>query len=275
MTTIAADDGLAACDSLWCDQNGNHVDPPDIRKYLYIPENLDIAGVNGAPSVSLFCGDIEPIVLHQLYLLGLISESTLEYELDFLANKISRQFQFGFFVLSLPQWHVDIQDGVEAEYSLVFGGTGGHLVRDAYRAHFDLVEAVNEAILNDQSSGFPTIIFDKGLLSGSNAQCITEADCDSLNQYFDDYVQWQGGAMASTYKHAGYRTSMAEEAPKLDIKQHMKKLKQSVRPKMGYTVTKLDSGRFVARDVKTGRFIPANKAPEIRIAISRQIKSDL
>lgn len=275
MTTIAADDRQAACDSLWCDQNGNHVDPPDIRKYLYIPEDLDIAGVNGAPSVSLFCGDIEPIVLHQLYLLGLISESTLEYELEGLANKISRPFQFGFFVLSLPQWDVTLQDGVEAEHGLIFGGTGGRLVRDVYRTHFDLVEAANEAILNDESSGFPAIIFDMGSLFGSNAQCISEADCDSLNWYFDDYIQWQGGTMASTYKHAGYRTSMADEAPTLDVKQHMKNLKESVRPKMGYTVTKLDSGRLVARDIKTGRFIPANKAPEIRIAISRQAKSDL
>jgi len=34
--------------------------------------------------------------------------------------------------------------------------------------------------------------------------------------------------MTATYKHAGYQISMAREAPELNIKEHMKKLKASV-----------------------------------------------
>jgi hypothetical protein len=275
MTTIAADGNWAACDSLWCDHNGEHVEPPDIRKYLFIEQDLSIEGVRGEHSLAFFCGDIEPIVLHQMFILGLISESTLEDGLVMLTNKISRKFQFGYFSIQLPSWEIVSQQGIESSGGLVFGGTGGGIVCEEYQKTYDLIDSVHLAIAVDSRSGLPLVKYNRQGVSVTNAECITSAGCDSLNQYFDEYFRWQEETMTATYKHAGYKTSMATEAPELNIKEHMKKLKASVHPKMGYTVTKLDSGKYVARDAKTGRFISAKKAPEVRVALSKQRKAEL
>lgn len=275
MTTIAADGNWAACDSLWCDYNGEHVEPPDIRKYLFIEQGLSIEGVIGEHSLAFFCGDIEPIVLHQMFILGLISETTLEEGLVMLTNKISRKFQFGYFSIQLPSWEIVSQQGVESSGGLVFGGTGGEMVRQEYQKTFDLIESVHLAIAADSSSGLPLVAHSRLGMSVTNTECITRAGCDSLNQYFDEYFKWKEETMTATYKHAGYKTSMSKEAPELNIKEHMKKLKASVHPKMGYTVTKLDSGKYVARDAKTGRFISAKRAPEVRVAMSKQRKATL
>lgn len=88
-------------------------------------------------------------------------------------------------------------------------------------------------IAADSSSDLPLVTYNRQGVSVTHAECITSAAGGSLNQYFDEYCRWQEETMTATYKHAGYQISMAREAPELNIKEHMKKLKASVHPKMG------------------------------------------
>ena len=147
MATYIMDNVSAGCDSQWSDVEGKPIEPP-INKYLFIDGFVD--GLKVLPSLTLYSGDYEQIVLHQAMVTGILTLS--EYKKLELIYARAGHSHLSFVSALLDSWELEHQN-IFSRQGVVFGGSGGKLAYDHYLSCYDVSMAIGFAIDNDPYSG--------------------------------------------------------------------------------------------------------------------------
>ena len=231
MTTYVIDDRSAACDSMWSDANGHECDVP-IKKYLYISKDSENSDLEVEPSVTLYSGDYEQIVLHQALTLEIITFSQYERAAENYKNLGAQHLSYA--SVDFKNWQPS-GENCRREHGLLFDGSGSDHALVHYRENYSVHGAVNHAIEHDPRSGHEINhiwIAGQGELGCMHFEQLTDEVYDEVYRRTEElHLALQSGELnidMSKIKYAGCTTSNRAEADVFSPKDVVKKEKGRV-----------------------------------------------
>ncbi|EGQ8077039.1 hypothetical protein G5G45_001367 [Vibrio vulnificus] len=262
MTTYIVDDKSAACDSMWSYSNGEKCTDVPIHKYLYI--DVPIEDVDIEPSLVVYSGDYEQLVLHQAFLLEMLTLDQYQVAVHNY-QKLGRS-ALSYVIITLSDWDVD-PFNTKQDLGLLFEGSGGNHAFTHYRDNYCVKKAVVHAITQDPKSDHHVNYLYRTLSGQLQLEHFAPLNDDMYNEIYEHTVALnmaiqtqEMGVNMSELKFAGCSTAPSVEAQDFSTNQlieneakRLKELKEKKRA-IGNNVIAIRKKKFAKKVIDQSAF---------------------
>ncbi|EGQ7777255.1 TPA: hypothetical protein ACHCBX_001702 [Vibrio parahaemolyticus] len=214
MTTYIVDDKSAACDSMWSYSDGTKCTDVPIQKYLFIDEPIEDVALE--PSLVVYSGDYEQLVLHQAFLLEMLTLD--QYQVAVNNYKKLGRSALSYVIINLAEWNVD-PFNTRQDLGLLFEGSGGKHAFSHYRDNYCVKLAVGHAIERDPKSDHDVNYLYRALSGELQLEHFAPLNVDMYNKIYEHTLDLhmaiqsqEMGVDMSQLKFAGCSTAPSVEA---------------------------------------------------------------